>query len=323
MLKKTLYSRWLIPMLVIAMVGMLIGCGNEVADDWDPLTPEEARHPFESRADHGEYLATGDYDFSGCTECHGESLRGVELGDPMDPVRACTDCHRTDNHIVYFDNAFIHTQWLGDNGYMMDDCYICHAPFDASPDSPAIEFGSSCASAVGCHDTALGPMACNTCHGEMDEDSSVQENWAPDRGAHSTHLANSGPYATITCTVCHTQPTTPEQSGHYNDDTPGEIELTFRDPANADDFDPEWSEETSTCSNVYCHGGNDMDWRLENVEFTCASCHTYPPEGSHPDIDNCVLCHNSVVGPDGDDEDDFVDIIAPLLHINGAKDFNE
>ncbi|GBE30271.1 hypothetical protein BMS3Bbin04_01303 [bacterium BMS3Bbin04] len=239
------------------------------------------------------------------------------MGDPSDPVRACTSCHRTDNHIVYFDNASEHAQWMSDNQYQMDDCYVCHKASENAAQSPEVEFGATCGTSEGCHDSDLGARACNTCHGEMDEDASVYENWAPDIGAHSTHLANSGPYATITCQACHTQPTTPEQAGHYNDSTPGTIEMNFSDPATAGGFEPEWNDETSTCSNVYCHFGNDMDWRLRNVEFTCESCHTYPPGGDHLPVDNCVLCHYTVVGPDGDDEDTFVDIVADHLHING------
>jgi len=320
MLKKMIRSRWLLAMLTIVMIGLLAGCGSKVDTDWDPITPEEARHPFDY-GEHGEYLATNDYAFDGCTQCHGDELRGVELGDPADPVRACTACHRTENHIIYFDNAFEHIQWMGENEYAMDDCFVCHKSSELAAQGPEVQFGATCGTAEGCHDVTLGPKACNTCHGEMDEDPSVFENMAPDEGAHSTHLLNDGPYATIYCSACHVQPLQAEAAGHYNDDTPGMVEITFGEVASSGGSDPQWDTDNSTCSNVYCHGGVGMDWRFEDVIFTCSSCHTYPPENGHPNSDACNLCHGATVGPD-DDGDGFVDIVNPQSHADGTVDFN-
>jgi len=315
MLKKMIHSRWLLAMLTLVMVGLLAGCGSKLNSEWDPISAEEARHPFDDRAEHGEYLATADYDFNACTDCHGETLRGVELGDPTDPVRACTECHRTDNHIVYFDNAFEHIQWMGENEYAMDGCYACHKSSELAAQGPDVEFGPTCGTAAGCHDATLGPTACNTCHGEMGEDAAATENWAPDAGAHTAHVAHDGPYASISCNACHKQPSQPEATGHYNDSTPGMVEMTFGDVASSGGSDPEWDVDASTCSNVHCHGGVEMDWRFENVEFSCASCHTYPPEGSHPDNSNCSECHGSVVDTDN------TTFVAPGLHVNGTVNF--
>jgi predicted CxxxxCH...CXXCH cytochrome family protein len=295
---------------------LLAGCGSKVNTDWDPIAPEEARHPFDDRAEHGEYLATNDYAFSECTPCHGDDLHGVELGDPMDPVRNCTECHRSDNHIIYFDDWSEHVSWMGANGYPLNDCFVCHKSAEYAEVGPDAEFGTTCGTAAGCHDANLGPEACNTCHGEMGEDAAVVENWAPDAGAHTAHLtADPARFAAISCNACHKQPTQPETAGHYNDSTPGAVELTFGDVASSGGSDPDWNAGTSTCSSVHCHGEHEMDWQAENLGLSCSSCHTYPPEGSHPDNSNCSECHGSVVGTNN------VSFVAPGLHVNGTVNF--
>lgn len=314
---KRLY--W-IPAFALLVLGLLAGCGSEVDDDWTPVNVEASKHEFGAISNHGSALVESDYAFSECTQCHGTTLAGLPLGDPGDPVRSCFTCHTKQNHQLVFSgeggNGFeitsAHAQWMRDNGWMMDECAICHAPNNNTPASSAPGFGAGCADAAGCHDSELGAEACNTCHGNFGGTATNPLNWASS-GAHATHLAaDSDLYAGFSCEVCHNMPSTLDSPGHYNDDTPGEVEVLFDGVADAGSADPSWDGTTETCSNVYCHG--DLSWDMQNVDFTCSSCHGFPPATGHPQVDNCGQCHDTV------DANDNMLIVNPDQHMNGSVD---
>lgn len=251
------------PLAALLALGLLAGCGSEVADDWSPAVPQEADHPFAQIADHGD--------------------------------------------------------WLSDNGYPLDDCLACHAlTGDDSGDPGDVPFGPSCGQASGCHDTNEGPEACNTCHGDFDAaDPAQPASWAPDDQGHTAHLDNmrSELFYTFDCSACHRIPRVWDDRTHIDEETPGEVEIDFHEPANAGAWQPEYDRENGTCSAVYCHQGGELTWGDNLDPLTCTSCHAIPPPAPHPDATEgeCVNCHSQVVDEDGE-------IINPELHMNGRLD---
>jgi predicted CxxxxCH...CXXCH cytochrome family protein len=136
-------------------------------------------------------------------------------------------------------------------------------------------------------------------------------------GAHQAHLRGlhrlRGP---IACHSCHLVPTELNSPGHIDHPYPA---LVFPNGAASGGLEaagganPRWNRQTSTCSDVYCHGGgvlaNDQatsivrqpTWTsVGQGQAACGRCHGIPPaDGGHlPSLTlrDCASCHPSVDG---------------------------
>jgi predicted CxxxxCH...CXXCH cytochrome family protein len=131
-------------------------------------------------------------------------------------------------------------------------------------------------------------------------------------------------------------PTNYSDPGHVNDGTPN-AEVVFDNFATNDGkLETNWSHDTATCSNSYCHGafsfskdassnqfayadsvivGNNRDMIWNSVgsgQADCGTCHGLPPTG-HAAYPACSTCHGSVVDANNN-------IIDKTKHINGQID---
>jgi predicted CxxxxCH...CXXCH cytochrome family protein len=180
---------------------------------------------------------------------------------------------------------------------------------------------------------------CSSCHG-------TAGNSAPPRavngetrttyigvGAHAIHLAGSAVAAPVACAECHIVPTPPLLTHPALEERPGVV--AFGPLARADGAVPAWvrtpadcqsvncRSATGTCTNTYCHGATlsgaearpSPEWtRVDGTFRGCASCHGFPPAGTHPANTDCNACHGAVGGTAGV-------ITNPTLHVNGVVDF--
>jgi len=287
---------------------------------------------------HGKYqLVNG---FSGCQSCHGNNFQGGNN------AVACTTCHSSitvhKDGIIDPNSAFFHGKFIKANGWNLKECSSCHgSTFAGGTQSPTCTTSN-------CHNSAQGPLACNTCHGDFNNPSQINPpkdldgNTAttfPGVGAHVKHLAAFANGTNLACTECHTVPSDVFADGHLGTDGKAELNFgSFTNKLGGSSYD----FGTNRCSNTYCHGnfeflksnastvaqnqytadkmvGNNRSpkWNLlDGSEAKCSSCHgksdTDPtPIGHVPyTIDQCVWCHSSVVDASGT-------IIDKTKHING------
>ncbi|MBI2892835.1 MAG: CxxxxCH/CxxCH domain-containing protein [Deltaproteobacteria bacterium] len=137
-------------------------------------------------------------------------------------------------------------------------------------------------------------------------------------GAHQSHLEPADWHADVPCSECHVVPAAVESPGHIDGD--GVAEVTFGDRATEEGATPAWSGVS--CSGAYCHGatlsGGTMTapvWTMvDGTQVACGTCHSLPPTEDHPALDQCYLCHDSVI-------DETLEFVDPTLHINGDVDF--
>jgi predicted CxxxxCH...CXXCH cytochrome family protein len=196
-----------------------------------------------------------------------------------------------------------HVGYIQDNPEALADCRNCHgADYDG---------GSSSISCLDCHETNGVISLCNNCHGNSAGDPDNPLNWAPqdEDDAHTAHLLGGDYSRAVECDVCHTIPVSWASNGHI-DTAPAEI--VFSGLAQWHDANPVWDAGEESCSDTYCHGPDEPKWDDDDV--SCGSCHELPPPPLHPQNDQCVLCHDSVINAAGE-------IINPNLHLNGAVNF--
>ncbi len=177
----------------------------------------------------------------------------------------------------------------------MKQCQQCH--------SASYTGGTAGASCYDCHTTPAGPEACNTCHGDFANPSSI----APPRalngailssergvGAHTKHLTANQLGSAVSCNECHTLPNGFSDPAHI-DQTPGaEImfgSLTrlstnvpggFNYQPSIGNFipNPSFDKTNGTCANVYCHGyfkngnlSNVVSFTSQSQGSVCGTCH--------------------------------------------------
>ena len=185
--------------------------------------------------------------------------------------------------------------------YNLTGCQGCHGA--------DLTGGTAQVSCLSCHPS--GVMACNTCHGNV-------ANAAPPRdldynsatslvtvGAHQSHVTDGALHAAYPCEVCHTTPTVPQQSGHYQVDgklLERPVPVIVRS-STVGDFS--WNGSNATCTNSYCHAPypdanashiNPVWTEVAQDQAPCGSCHGIPPAGHSPDP-RCQGCHRpSYVG---------------------------
>jgi len=136
------------------------------------------------------------------------------------------------------------------------------------------------------------------------------------------HVRSSRLRGLLDCSECHLNPTKVEDPGHLDSDLPAEI--TFGELARNEGAEPLWDADGAQCNNVYCHGafkygnrGNAPVWTNVGAgQAVCGTCHGLPPssETGHVQMDQCDLCHGTVVDEDRNIKD-------RTLHINGKADF--
>ena len=206
------------------------------------------------------------------------------------------------------------------------DCRGCHGA--------TLEGQGAAPSCDSCH-SATEPTAwrttCTFCHGGTDNMTGAPpRNLDGSAGAgvfppHTRHVGSTIA-AKIDCVQCHVKASDVLSPGHIFDDTKGTAEVDFGGGLNTQGrFD-----ETTGCSNLYCHGNGRTDTGSVSktaAAMTCTSCHAgmasdqagrATMSGQHPlhlgvSGVTCGDCHNSVT-PDG------VSIAAAGLHVNGTRE---
>lgn len=265
-----------------------------------------------------------------CADCHGTDFQGGKSG---------VSCFNSGCHLYYphpagfaeLSSSDFHGEYLKSKlNWDMVPCQACHGSNYAG--------GSSGVSCKACHIGPAGPEECNTCHGNEINNAPPQDlsnNVSSDSvgvGAHQKHVANTLVTNVYDCNVCHMAVLSFNAVMHI-DDTPFS-EVLF-DTLGTDDgrLNAQWSHNSASCNEVYCHGGflfkksessnpfaytdsvivgnqAPIVWTQKN-EDTCNFCHGLPPTGhiaATPDA--CANCHTSVVNSDGE-------IIDKNKHING------
>lgn len=139
-------------------------------------------------------------------------------------------------------------------------------------------------------------------------------------GAHTAHLVGSSIAGPVMCTECHPMPT----DYYTHPDVYGRTaEVVFGPLATTNGVVPTWERPTVTCRNTYCHGATlsgaetriaPLWTRVDGSQRNCASCHGFPPAGTHPTSILCDSCHGDVAGPGGT-------IKTPSRHVDGVLDF--
>ncbi len=198
-------------------------------------------------------------------------------------------------------------------------CGACHA---LPPDSPH-PAGSSCGS---CHGDVINTdstwadpdrhidgivdvnLACNSCHGSLDNDAPPLDTSGNSStalttvGAHQSHLTDGAIRLAFNCDECHVIPTTVGEPAHID---PSPAELTWSTLTTAGGtLTPDWSVTTAgECTNTYCHGATlgggtnkTPDWTTVGLgEAACGTCHGSPPPQPHPQQTTCNPCHPQTV----------------------------
>lgn len=317
-------------LVLVAVATMLVswGCYNNLNPDY--AEGEDGLHPFSDPAvtGHQEYFQTNGYEFSECTECHGEDLHGITYVAGGESLRSCFDCHSASNHPGSISDATVlsnHVDYLRSVNFDHTECLDCHALTTEGL------FGGSCSSTT-CHGADNGgPDACNVCHGNFAGDATLEANWAPPQGldgvvsitdigvgAHQIHMnVDTTEFAQLTCDNCHTVPATVSAVGHLDGD--GSAEVRFGGIADNNSHRPEYSKSTNSCSSTYCHGNiTSPVWTtMDGTYSACGSCHgdatTGNPNPHGAGFESCSTCHTQTVDASGN-------IIDGSLHVNGTVD---
>ena len=266
--------------------------------------------------------------FLGCTEIQDEITPPPYVGVHPEGFGTASS---PDFHKFVFANS--------DWSFNLTECQKCHAA-----DYNGGTVGVSC---LGCHTQPAGPEACNTCHGvfanpdfiappnDLEDNSDIGSRGV---GAHYSHVYNNSMSSNIGCFECHQQTTSEGKFVHTHIDPPP-AKMEFGDFTHPDslDLNPDYNFTDVTCSNTYCHGNfkfgniignnNTVTWNsTTEIEAECGTCHgevdmdgnmvTPQPTGHFGawTINQCVMCHSSVVDADGE-------IIDKLKHINKQADF--
>lgn len=214
-----------------------------------------------------------------------------------------------------------HGRFLRDSGWDLKRCQQCHGA-----DYSGGIANTSC-NVSACHPAT--PEDCTTCHGGLDNDTGAPPNnvdgsqLTTERGvgAHTTHINGNILTDGIPCSSCHVVPDSAFAAGHF--DSPLPAEVNFSGLAIEGEAIPKWDADSRSCSAVYCHGnfefGNQENvptWTIvDGTQAACGTCHSLPPGGIHPAVEQCYLCHGTVVDADKK-------IIDKSLHINGITNFN-
>jgi len=334
-------------LLLISIISLTLFSCSDVQNDIAPPM-EVSVHGRDalikaSSGFHGKQLVGGKME--SCQFCHASDYTGgtakVSCGT--------SNCHpgifvHTENILNHTSPGF-HGKFIKQHNWNMEICSQCHGEgYYGGMISPP------CNNTI-CHSQAQGPEACNTCHGDFTNPTSVAPpraiNYAvnttdPGVGAHQVHLNGIKIGSNIVCNECHLVPGGFKSAGHI-DDTP-RAEVIFGSFTSAGPSTPAYNFGDYKCSNTYCHGnfkfskatseyqfvytedfieGNNYSpqWNKvkdpnsnEGSEAECGTCHGLPPKGhQESELRSCATCHQGVVDIRGN-------IIDPTKHINGKID---
>lgn len=319
-----------------------IAACSELKDDI-PSVPKISTHNegiFDSASSSFHPLTIADspngmYD---CTQCHAANFSGGTAGVGCSK----TGCHPgIEVHVAGFldpNDVNFHGNYIKNHGWDMIRCQPCHGENYAGD-----ELSPSC---LNCHTYLNGPENCSTCHGSVSSNAPPKDingdtsTTARGVGSHQAHLQGNVLGRNLTCTECHNVPGSVYTPGHVDSDLPAEVLMnnpranTVTNEPNTTQYDPQlplfepnpvYNSADLTCANTYCHGyfkngnkNNSPVWTDPSTS-ECGSCHgdalspmplTESEGGSHPDNENCSVCHGGVVNVD-------LKIINPLKHIDG------
>ena len=170
---------------------------------------------------------------------------------------------------------------------------------------------------------ACGGSAAPTSDGTKVLDCATCHTAANLSAAHAVHIVGSSSSAPFPCSECHTLYTSMSH-------TSGAAVVTFAteagDIGKTGGLSPTWNATATTCSNVYCHGGDGTvitngnvtspNWtKVDGSQDACDSCHGDPPtSASHIQCtkDFCNVCHSDVHQGGS--------ISSTTLHVNGVVD---
>lgn len=220
----------------------------------------------------------------------------------------------------------------------LNQCYLCHADVVNSSGEIINKLNHLDGEKQSVAESEL--ENCAKCHGSAQSDAppvSLSGSSDPtDRGVgeHEKHLLTTSFTNLIECAECHTVPATYDAAGHF--DGTQYAEVLFGTLAASDGANPQYSQSTLNCDNVYCHGGfefekpatyaafayssdkisgNDpsLNWTSQAANAECGTCHGLPPTGHiYSELNQCYLCHADVVNASGE-------IISKDNHINAEK----
>ncbi|MCI0690909.1 CxxxxCH/CxxCH domain-containing protein [candidate division KSB1 bacterium] len=288
----------------------LAACSDPEIAPTAPQARVSVHEPGWTSTLHGNVLAAKQYDASECRQCHGNQLDGG-----ISAV-SCKSCHASFPHPAtgWVVGANSHIAFLRNNAYNLQSCQGCHGQ-----NYDEVKINNSCST---CHTKPGGPEACNTCHGNSDDDPAVLTNVAPPRGlngetaattpavgAHQAHLAYYPSTALAsTCQQCHALPQNFAAAGHIDPD--GNAELLFNGDlaklateGGARVPNVSYNAANNTCAGTYCHGNwgllkspkydfiyiaDKMEGASATPNWTdaasaaCETCHKLPPTGHHP-----------------------------------------
>lgn len=332
-MKKQIITLWLLLPVVMILV---TGC----ADLKENLsTPAEINVHGEgilnpaSNNFHGKIIAANNNVLKDCQTCHATNFRGGTTGS------SCLTCHKHGTGIQDTSSTDFHGKVIASHGWSMKDCQACHGT-----DFSGGITKSSCNT---CHNRNNGPKACNTCHGDFVNRTSIAPPQALNGatstsyrgvGAHQLHLAAGMSGFTVSCSSCH-----PSLAGY---DDPKHIDKTpfatieFADTLLKLNPAMNYSFANISCNNSWCHGGfvfrkadanpayafaytdsvmtglnPSVIWnKVDGSQGTCGtSCHALPPAGHMPSsLTGCANCHGAVIDNTGK-------IINQEKHINGKS----
>ncbi|WP_284694454.1 CxxxxCH/CxxCH domain-containing protein [Geomonas sp. Red32] len=120
-------------------------------------------------------------------------------------------------------------------------------------------------------------LSCNGCHGTSsalgapDYASGGTASGTPN--SHAKHLA--GATSTTACAPCHAKTVSATSSLAFKDYTAGNYHLNGKTDvtflASRAGAGASWNQATTTCSSIYCHGGNSIQWGA--AAPNCQDCH--------------------------------------------------
>jgi predicted CxxxxCH...CXXCH cytochrome family protein len=230
-----------------------------------------------------------------CSWCHSATVQPNGTIDEASGTHQNGSVETNKLHPEEFSDPTIHGHHFNNDG--PSGCTICHGE-----DLKGGPTGTSCDK---CHPSFR--TNCTFCHGGTDNDTGAPpeshlgetDTSFAGVGAHTIHLAeNPFWHKSYQCSECHATYTDAMDPGHIN----GIAALSWGEIAGEEDATPVY--EDGTCSGVYCHGGALKNgngaltapvWtQVDGTQAACGNCHSLPPGGGHPPMNDCSMCHGCV-----------------------------